>query len=99
MPKRERISRILALSYSSCEMEKYFTDGKDMLLAEEYDVHQFSKKMRFVLDHPEIARKIGLQGQRLGWELFDYKHKALEINSFLNLQQGLKEEVLLAVDE
>lgn len=81
------------------EMKKYFTDGKDMLLAEEYDVRQFSKKMRFVLDHPEIARKIGLQGQRLGWELFDYKHKALEINSFLNLQQGLKEEVLLAVDE
>jgi glycosyltransferase involved in cell wall biosynthesis len=66
------------------EIKNYFSDMKNMLLAETYDVKLFAEKMQFVIDHSEQSKKIGKAGMELASKLFDYRSKAEELDLFLN---------------
>jgi glycosyltransferase involved in cell wall biosynthesis len=73
---------IISTNYG--EVKFYFQDRKDLLLAEEYDVDQYAEKMQFVVEHPEEAKQIGIDGKNKAAPLFDYRIKAAEINHFLD---------------
>jgi glycosyltransferase involved in cell wall biosynthesis len=65
------------------EMKFYFRDGENMLLADKYDKNLFAKKMQFIIDHPEVAKAIGVRGKDMVKELFDFKRQSPVINRFL----------------
>ena len=66
------------------EVEHYFTDKKNALIAENYDITSFSEKINFVIDQPEKARQIGLAGKKLGQDTFDYQLHGKRLSSFLH---------------
>lgn len=67
------------------EVKYYFKDKDNMLIAETYDVQQFIEKMQFVIDNPELAKQIGLNGKKIASQIFDYREKAAEIDDFFNM--------------
>lgn len=66
------------------EVKNYFKDKDNMLLAESYDATQFADKMQYVIDHPDEAKMIGINGQNLAAEKFNYKEQGKVIDNFLN---------------
>ena len=66
------------------EVKHYFKDGENMLLADEYDISKFSAKMQFVIDNPDAAKEIGLEGKKIASLIFDYKTQATAIDDFFN---------------
>lgn len=73
---------IISTNYG--EVKFYFKDMKDMLLAERYDVDLYAEKMQFVIDNPDIVKKIGADGRNTAAPLFSYRIKAADINNFLD---------------
>lgn len=65
------------------EIKNYFEDGKTALIADTYSHSQFAEKMQFVLDNPELSKKIGMSGKKLGLKEFDYKIHGRRIKKFL----------------
>jgi hypothetical protein len=56
----------------------------DMLIADKYEIKPFAGKMRYVIDHPEEAQKIGLRGKQIGLDQFDYRNNTERINNFID---------------
>jgi glycosyltransferase involved in cell wall biosynthesis len=65
------------------EVKHYFTDGQNMLIAENYDIRSFADKMQFVLDNIPEAKKIGESGREMASKNFDYKLYGEKIIGFL----------------
>jgi len=65
------------------EVQHYFIDTDDALVAENYDCDEFAEKMRFVLENPEDARRIGENGRRLGLRFFNYKAYGPRLKRFI----------------
>ncbi|WNJ19755.1 glycosyltransferase [Pontibacter sp. G13] len=65
------------------ELKAYFTDQHDALVADSYDVSQYVDKMKFVLEHPDEAREIGLRGKEMGYSNFHYSIQGKRMRSFL----------------
>ncbi|MDN5205410.1 glycosyltransferase [Fulvivirgaceae bacterium BMA10] len=65
------------------EVKNYFEDEQSALIAENYDEIEFAKKMNFILEHPDRARKIGEGGKTVGLENFDYRIYGEKIKSFV----------------
>jgi glycosyltransferase involved in cell wall biosynthesis len=68
------------------EVKYYFRDMENMLLADSYDINLFAEKMQFVIDNPEVSKKIGISGKNAARPIFDYRIKASGIDNFLNSQ-------------
>lgn len=66
------------------EVNYYFKDMENMLLADTYDINLFAEKMQFVLDHPLEAQKLGINGKDIASRIFDYRNQATAINNFLD---------------
>ncbi len=66
------------------EVKYYFKDMENMFLAESYDVNLFAEKMQFVLNNPSEAQNVGIKGEKIASEIFDYRNRASVINNFLN---------------
>jgi len=64
-------SPVISTNYG--EVKFYFKDMVNMLIAEKYEVDQFSEKMQYVLDHPVEVKNIGKTGQLIAFNQFDYK--------------------------
>ena len=45
------------------EVKYYFTDMKNMLIAESYNIDEYATKMQFVIDNPALVKKIGIEGK------------------------------------
>ena len=73
---------VISVNYG--EIKYYFKDMENILLAENYDVAQFADKMKFVIDHPGLAKEIGTKGKEVALNLFHYKNRALYIDDFFN---------------
>ncbi len=71
------------ISVNYGEVAQYFTDGKDGLIAEDYDPSLYAEKMKFVLDHPEEAKLIGQKGKELGLKEFNYLNYGSKLTTFL----------------
>ena len=65
------------------EISNYFTDGRDALIADEFDIRQFAEKMKYVIDEPENSGKIGEEGYRLGMENFNYISYGPKLEAFV----------------
>jgi glycosyltransferase involved in cell wall biosynthesis len=53
------------------EVPNYLTDGDTALVANHYDVREFSEKMNFVIQNPEVSKQIGARGRAIGLRFFD----------------------------
>ncbi len=65
------------------EINHYFTDGHDALIAEGYDQASFSEKMKYIVDRPAEAAQIGLAGKEVGLTKLDYQYHGRQLSSFL----------------
>ena len=71
------------------EIKNYFEDGRTALIADTYTTKAFAEKMEFVLNHPEAAQEIGLNGKKLGLKEFDYRTHGVRLKGFINELSGL----------
>lgn len=68
-----------------------FTDKETAFVAKDYNIYSFAEKMRFVLEHPEESKEIGLKGRQMGLDNFDYsKHGGLLLNFCTSLNRKNK---------
>lgn len=66
------------------EVKEYdFIDGETALVAPDYDPATFSAKMRYILDHPEEAYLIGIQGRKMGLKNFNYQTLGQSLKEFI----------------
>ncbi|WP_276168410.1 glycosyltransferase [Zobellia alginiliquefaciens] len=65
------------------EISVYFKDGETALVAGNYIVETFAEKMKFVVDNPEKAKKVGLVGKELGLREFDYRTHGARLKAFI----------------
>lgn len=71
------------ISVNYGEVAHYFKDGENALIATEYDPAQYAEKMKFVLDHPAEAVRIGQNGKALGLKEFNYQNYGKSLHTFL----------------
>ncbi|MCA0931061.1 glycosyltransferase family 4 protein [Lutimonas saemankumensis] len=65
------------------EVENYFTDGENALVAELNASDGILEKMQIVVDNPEKAEKIGYKGYELGLKYFDKNSYKKEFETFI----------------
>lgn len=65
------------------EIKYYFKDCINALVAEKNKPKYFSKKMDFVINHPEKAKEIGKNGYDTGLKYFDNSSYKVEIIDFV----------------
>jgi glycosyltransferase involved in cell wall biosynthesis len=65
------------------EIPNYLTDGINAFLVEPGNNEKFAGKLKFVLENPEAAEKVGKEGQKVVLNTFNYKIQARHMNSFL----------------
>ena len=65
------------------EIKYYFYDRYNALVCQNYDEKEYSEKMKFVIENPEMADKIGKEGRKTGGKYFDYKKAGENIYKFL----------------
>jgi glycosyltransferase involved in cell wall biosynthesis len=65
----------------------YFKDGENALLAKTGDLEDFSAKLNYVIDHPEIAEQIAQKSHALGERFFNYKSYSPVLTDFLLANQ------------
>lgn len=65
------------------EVEHYFKDGENALIADKYDLALFLEKLEFVIENPERAKEIGIAGNQIGKEHFDYLQYVDKLKKFL----------------
>jgi len=66
------------------EIEYYFTDNVNALIADDFDVNLFAKKIQYVVDEPQKAIEIGKAGKILGREIFNYASYTGKVKEFVN---------------
>lgn len=59
-----------------------FIDKETALVAKSYSIDSFAEKMRFVLEHPEKSKQIGLNGRQMGLDHFDYSRHGRSLLNF-----------------
>jgi len=52
---------------------EFFKDGENALLAKTGRISDFSAKLNFILENPQKAEQIGMNGYALGQNYFNYK--------------------------
>lgn len=70
------------------EVPHYFEDGKTALVSDNYDASEYAAKMKFVIDHPREAVRIGEQGRELGLREFNYLNYGPRLKAFLGKLNG-----------
>lgn len=65
------------------EIPDYLEDGVNAFIAVPDNVESFAEKLEFVLKNPSIANEIGIAGQRVAREVFDYRVQSKNLCKFL----------------
>jgi hypothetical protein len=65
------------------EPKVYFKDGETALLADDYSLSSYIKKLSEVLPVKENLDKIGIGGYNVGLDNFDYKAQAITLKKFI----------------
>jgi len=65
------------------DIPRYLRDGQDAFLVPPGDEEAFRSRLEYVLDHPEAAAAVGLQGRDLARREFDYRIHGPRIARFL----------------
>lgn len=64
------------------EMGRYLVDGKNCFLIDAGDVAAIAEKIVYILDHPQMARRVGLEGRRTVEDHFCYSRYSHKLESF-----------------
>jgi len=67
------------------EIPDYLTDGENAFLVEPDNNYEFAEKLKYVLENPELAEKVGRNGRKIALNVFNYKVQAKRMNEFLQL--------------
>ena len=65
------------------EVKHYFKDGENAFIADDYEVVAYAEKMKEVIENPKLAVEIGLKGQELCLQKFNYIHYGELMKNFL----------------
>jgi glycosyltransferase involved in cell wall biosynthesis len=71
------------ITNNSHEINNYFTDMDNALIAKSYCEREFAKKMDFVCNHPIESINIGQCGRKIGNKYFNYKNYSESLEIFL----------------
>lgn len=66
------------------EVEKYFIDGREIILAEQCDQYYIAEKIKWALKNRELTNTIGDGGNRKAFELLEYKTSMQRIIKFID---------------
>ena len=66
------------------EIAHYFEDSVSAFVAETYEEASFADKMQYLIDHPHEAKAVGIQGQQVGHQEFDYRANGKKLLSFFH---------------
>ena len=65
------------------EIRYYFRDRETAFVGESYDVTQFAAKMREVLENPDLAQRVGRNGQAMARTCFSCENFAVPLRSLI----------------
>lgn len=65
------------------EVARYLTDGVNAVMTNGHSVEEFTDRMRWVIDNPDLARRIGVEGQRVAMAQFEYRNYSENLADFL----------------
>lgn len=65
------------------EIQYYFKDKINAVVADSYDIFKYAEKMNWVIEHPEESALIGQRGYLTGCENFDYSLFGPKIRDFI----------------
>ena len=65
------------------EIPEYLTDGVNAFLSEPDSAEAFAEKLDYALSNPDMAKNIGLNGQKLIFDKFDYKIQSKKLVDFI----------------
>ena len=65
------------------EIDNYFVDSENALIADEVTVESYSEKMRSVIEQGQFAKSVGAAGYKLGLRNFDFRCHSNPLNAFL----------------
>lgn len=66
------------------EIPYYLKDGNNAFLVKPNNVEAFAEKLKFVLNNPELALNVGMEGKELAKNEFNYKVQSLKLIKFLS---------------
>ena len=66
------------------EVAKYFKDEESALMAQSYDIGEFTRKLEYILLNPEKAKEIGQKGRLVGLDNFNYEIYGPKIKEFID---------------
>ncbi|NJK98319.1 MAG: glycosyltransferase family 4 protein [Chloroflexia bacterium] len=61
----------------------YYFDDNSAILAERYNINDFSEKLVYVIQNPEKCEQIAINSYEIGKKYFDYKSYALPLKEFM----------------
>jgi glycosyltransferase involved in cell wall biosynthesis len=65
------------------EIPDYLTDGENAFLVKPDNNDEFAEKLKYVLNNPGLAEKVGRKGRELALNVFNYKVQSKRMNEFL----------------
>jgi len=65
------------------EISNYFRDRETAFVSESYNITQFAEKMREVLENPDLARRVGRNGQEMARTYFSCENFAVPLRSLI----------------
>lgn len=66
------------------ELSDYLRDGVEVYFTEPDNYQAFAERLRYVLSHPEEGRTVGLRGQAVAREHFDYRANMQKLAKFID---------------
>lgn len=66
------------------EIPHYLKDNKNAFLVDPDNIEAFAKRIEYVIENYEEAKKIGLEGEKLALTVFNYKYQSQRLQIFLN---------------
>ncbi|MCF8460897.1 MAG: glycosyltransferase [Flavobacteriales bacterium] len=66
------------------EIDNYFVDNENALIADDFTVESYCEKMRLVIEHRQLAQRIGVAGYGLGMRHFDFRCHSEPLQEFLS---------------
>lgn len=65
------------------DLTNYLSHKKNVLFSEPNDPISYSKNMEWIIQNPDIANKIGMEGKNIAQKCFDYKSLSPILSNFL----------------
>ena len=65
------------------EVDNYFTDGDSVMIADSYNVSEYSAKLQYLIENPEKVAETGERGCVEAREYFIYRIYGPKVRDFL----------------